>query len=152
MKGKKNTPKKVRLGLQIAVFALVLGIALSKWLSELGIVIPFLPDASLHAVCPFGGVVTTYQFLTAGTFIQKIHSSSFILMLLGFVAALFFGAIFCSHFCPFGSFQEWLGKLGRKLFPKRYNKLVPPRLDSVLRISGMSFCSSSFTRRPQRRP
>ncbi len=130
---KKKTSEKLRLVLQIAVFALVLLIALSKWLSELGIVIPLLPDASLHAVCPFGGVVTIYEFITNGTFIQKIHSSSFILMLLGMLTALFFGPIFCSHFCPFGSFQEWLGKLGKKLFPKRYNKLVPKKLDSVLR-------------------
>ena len=114
----KKKPHWLRLTLQIAVFLLVLLIVVSKELPALGLALPLLPDASLHAICPFGGVVTVYDFITAGTFIQKIHSSSFILMLLGLLTALFFGPIFCSHFCPFGSFQEWLGKLGKKLFPK----------------------------------
>jgi polyferredoxin len=108
-------------------------IAVGIWLRELGIALPLIPEASLHAVCPFGGVVTVYEFVTSGSFIQKIHSASFILMGLGFVVALLFGSIFCGYICPFGSFQEWLGKLGRKLFPKKYNRIVPGKLDRVLR-------------------
>lgn len=103
---------------QISVFVIVLLIAISKWLAEKGISIPFLPDASLHAVCPFGGVETIYEFVTTGTFIQKIHNSSFILMILGLIVAVLFGTIFCGYICPFGTFQEWIGKLGKKLFPK----------------------------------
>jgi len=37
-------------------------------------------DASQHALCPFGGVVTIDQYATVGTFVQKIHESSFVLM------------------------------------------------------------------------
>lgn len=133
---KKNQKSKavvVRLIVQISVFSLVALIAVSKWLAEKGISIPLLPEASLHAICPFGGVATLYEFVTAGTFIQKIHSSSFILMILGLIAAILFGTIFCGYICPFGSFQEWIGKLGRKLFPKRYNRVIPKKLDRVLR-------------------
>lgn len=133
MKQKKNTASIVRLVVQILLFSLVSLIAVSKWLAEKGITIPFLPDASLHAVCPFGGVATVYQFATTGGFIQKIHSSSFILMILGFIAAILFGTIFCGYLCPFGSIQEWIGKLGRKLFPKKFNRMVPVKLDRVLR-------------------
>ena len=104
-----------------------------KWLGDLGFAIVSLPEASLHAICPFGGVVTIYEFITAGDFIQKIHNSSFILMILGVIAAILFGAVFCGYFCPFGSYQEWIGKIGRKIFPKKYNRFVPRRLDAVLR-------------------
>jgi polyferredoxin len=123
----------VRQIVQISVFSLVALIALSKWLAEKGISIPFLPDASLHAICPFGGVETLYTFVTAGSFVQKIHNSSFILMILGLIAAILFGTIFCGYICPFGTFQEWIGKLGKKIFPKRYNRIVPEKVDRVLR-------------------
>ncbi|MGE4352925.1 MAG: 4Fe-4S binding protein [Oscillospiraceae bacterium] len=131
MKKKKATI--VRHIVQISVFALVFLIAISKWLAEEGIAIPFIPEISLHAICPFGGVVTIYEFVTTGGFIQKIHSAAFILMFLGFAAALLFGAIFCGYICPFGTFQEWIGKVGKKLFPKRYNRIVPQKIDRVLR-------------------
>ncbi len=133
MKSKRNGAQTVRTIVQISVFALVLLIVLGKTLAESGIALPFAPDVSLHAICPFGGVATLYTFATTGTFIQKIHSSSFILMGLGVVVALLFGTIFCGYVCPFGSFQEWIGKIGKKLFPKKYNRFVPKNLDRVLR-------------------
>ena len=132
MKNKKNATI-FRLIVQISIFSLVFLIAASKWLAERGVLIPFLPNASLHAVCPFGGVVTIYEFISAGTFIQKIHNSSFILMVLGLIAALLFGTIFCGYICPFGSFQEWIGRLGRKLFPKKFNRIIPIKIDQILR-------------------
>jgi len=130
---KNNTARRVRLAVQIGIFSLVFTISISKWLSESRIAVPFLPDASLHAVCPFGGVVTIYQFIATGGFVQKIHSSAFILMLLGLLAAVLFGAIFCGYLCPFGAFQEWIGKLGKRLFPKKFNRVVPVSLDRILR-------------------
>jgi len=133
VKQKHKRAGVVRLIVQLTVFILVFLIAVSKYLAEKGISIPLLPDASLHAVCPFGGVATIYEFITTGTFIQKIHNSSFILMVLGLIVAVLFGTIFCGYICPFGSFQEWIGKLGRKLFPKKYNRMVPSKIDRILR-------------------
>lgn len=133
MENKKKKSGAIRLIVQIFVFGLVLFIAVSKYLADNGILIPLASDASLHAICPFGGVATVYEFAATGDFIQKIHSSSFILMILAFITAILFGAIFCGYICPFGSFQEWIGKLGRKLFTKRYNRFVPRKLDRVLR-------------------
>jgi len=133
VKGKKKTAKALRSIVQISIFIIVFLIAISKWHAGKGISIPFLSNASLHAVCPFGGVVTIYDFVTTGTFIQKIHNSSFILMILGLIIAVLFGTIFCGYICPFGSFQEWIGKIGRKLFPKKYNQIVPTKIDRVLR-------------------
>ena len=133
MPTKKTNAGRLRLLSQIGFFLLIAGIAGGKQLTERGITAGFLPDVSLHAICPFGGVETIYQYVTAGTFIQKIHSASFILMLLVLLTALLFGPLFCGYICPFGSFQEWLGKLGRKLSPKRYNRWVPRKVDRLLR-------------------
>ena len=124
----------VRRKIQIAVFVLVSLLALSKTLAELGVVIPFLPEVSLHAICPFGGVVTVYEFFATGAFLPKLHSAAFILMALGLVVAVFFGPLFCGYVCPLGSYQEWIGRLGRKLFPRRYGKLIPEKADRVLRF------------------
>jgi len=132
MQSKIKWGYKIRLGVQIGIFVLVEFLALTKWLKESDVVIAWLPEISLHAVCPFGGVVTAYSFFSTGDFLPKLHSAAFILMALGMVVALFFGPLFCGYACPLGSFQEWLGKLGRKLFPKRYGKLIPPKLDKAL--------------------
>ncbi|MEW6662472.1 MAG: 4Fe-4S binding protein [Bacillota bacterium] len=123
-----------RLAIQVFFFALIALIAVNHGLAESSAAIPILSTASLHAVCPFGGVVSIYQYLTVGTYTKKIHESSFILMYIVMILTIGFGAVFCGWVCPFGSFQEWLGKLGRKLFPKSYNNLVPQGLDKFLRV------------------
>ena len=133
MKAAKNKASLVRTITQVSVFILVFLISISKWIGEQGFKIPFLSDASLHAICPFGGVATIYEFAASGNFIQKIHSSAFILMILGMIVAILFGALFCGYICPFGTYQEWIGKIGRKLFSKKYNHFVPKKLDNLLR-------------------
>lgn len=134
---KKFTRKRIwiRSLVQFFFFALIALISINHTLVESGGGIPLLSSASLHALCPFGGVVTIYQYAAAGTFVQKIHESSFILMIIGFFLAVLFGPVFCGWVCPLGTFQEWLGKLGRKLFKKRYNQFVPQKLDRVLRYT-----------------
>lgn len=124
----------LRTIVQIFFFSLIAFISINHTLVESGKGIPFLSSASLHALCPFGGVVTIYQFATVGTFVQKIHASSFILMIIGFLLAVLFGPVFCGWVCPFGSIQEWFGGIGRKLFKKRrYNHFIPARVDKYLR-------------------
>lgn len=132
MQKKLGKASKVRQWVQVGAFVLVEALAIIKWMKESGIVIPFLPEISLHAVCPFGGVVTIYEFFTTGALLPKLHSAAVILMLLGLFVALFFGPLFCGYICPLGSVQEWIGKLGRKLFPKRFGKLIPPSVDKAL--------------------
>lgn len=132
-KAKKKKPGLLRRVIQISLFALIAVIAINNGLEATGQSIPWIGEASLHAVCPFGGVVSVYQVLTDGTFTKKIHESSFILMGLVFVLAVAFGPVFCGWICPMGSIQEWFGRLGRKLFKKRYNTFVPPSVDQWLR-------------------
>jgi len=123
----------IRKVVQWAFFALVALIAVNHSLVEAGSGIPLLASASLHALCPFGGVVTIYQFVTVGTFVQKIHESSFVLMVIGFLLAILFGPVFCGWICPLGTIQEAVSRFGRKFFRRRFNHFVPARLDKALR-------------------
>ena len=132
---KKKTDKKIRLRLMIQIFffALISLISVNHALEESGRAIPLLSAASLHALCPFGGVVTLQQFVTTGNFIQKIHESSIVLMIISVFLAILFGPVFCGWICPLGSVQEWFSKLGRKLFKKKFNNFVPLKYDRYLR-------------------
>jgi len=128
-----DQPIWVRRALQIFFFVLIALIAANHHLEETGRASPLLSSASLHAVCAFGGVVSLYQFFAVGTFVQKIHQSSFVLMILVFLLAVLFGPVFCGWVCPLGTIQEWFGKLGKKIFKKRYNHFIPYGLDRYLR-------------------
>jgi len=131
--GRRKRKISIRTFVQIFFFALIALIAVNHSLEKQGVEIAFLSSASLHAVCPFGGVVSIYQYVTAGTYVKHIHESAFILMYIVFALALLVGPAFCGWACPLGSFQEWLGKPGKKIFKKRFNKFVLPKLDSYLR-------------------
>lgn len=133
VKKKRKHKPAYRSIVQIFFFALVALISLTHVFEEAGITIPFIPEASLHAICPFGGVVSIYKFLTVGTFVQKIHDSAFILMFIAFFLAIAFGPVICGWVCPFGTFQEWIAKIGRKLFGRKYNHFIPEKADKYLR-------------------
>jgi len=128
----KRKPR-LRTIIQIVFFVLIALIAVNHTLIETGGGIPLISNASVHAVCPFGGVVSLYQLTTTGTFIKKIHESSLVLMLIVFASALIMGPLFCGWICPFGTFQEWIGKVGKKLFGKKYNRFIPYKFDKYLR-------------------
>ena len=130
---KRRKNNWIRGWVQLFFFMLIALISINHTLAESGKGISFLSSASLHALCPFGGVVSLYQFITTGTFVQKVHQSSLILMIIGIVLALLAGPVFCGWVCPLGTFQEWIAKIGKKLFKKRYNHFVPAKVDNVLR-------------------
>ncbi len=134
MKKKSSKEIRVRSVIQIIFFVLIGIIAINHNLEESGKAIPLLSSASLHALCPFGGVVTLHQFITTGTFVQKINQSSIVLMTIAFVLAILFGPVICGWVCPLGSIQEWFGKLGKKTFKTRFNNIVPARYDKYLRF------------------
>jgi polyferredoxin len=80
-------------------------------------------------------VETLYTFIASGLFVQKIHQSALVLMSISLILAILFGPVFCGWVCPLGTVQEWVGKLGRKFFKRRYNHFVPPNLDNILRYA-----------------
>ena len=126
---KVNTFRKVT---QIFFFVLIGLIAVNHGLEELGKSIPWIPSVSLHAICPFGGVETFISFISLGVIVKKIHSSALVLMTIIFILSLAFGAVFCGWVCPLGSIQEWFGKIGKKLFGAKYNRIIPKKLDKIL--------------------
>ena len=123
----------LRRVVQIFFLLLITLIAVNHTLEERGIEIPLVGSASLHAVCPFGGVVSIYQYAAAGTFTKKIHESSFILMIIVFALALAFGPVFCGWICPMGTVQEFISRIGRRIFGKRHNSFIPRAADRYLR-------------------
>ena len=128
-----NTNERWRRPVQIAFLLLIALIAVNHTLAESGRAIPFVPEASLHAVCPFGGVVTLYQLVAEGSFVQKIHESSLVLGIAVLAAAILLGPAFCGWICPFGTVQEYVARLGRKVLGRRYGRIIPKRLDGVLK-------------------
>lgn len=86
---------------------------------------------SVEAYCPFGGLESLYQFLTTGGFIRRIEPSAMILFAALLILTLVASRGFCGWICPFGSVQEWLGLLGRKIFRMRFNP--GGKLDSAMR-------------------
>jgi polyferredoxin len=116
-------------------FGLVAAIAINHTLAESGAGIDLLSSASLHALCPFGGIETLYTFLSSGVLVKKIHDSSLILMGIGVFAAILFGPAFCGWICPLGTIQEFVSGFGRKIFRRRFNHFVPIQLDRVLRYA-----------------
>jgi len=131
----KKFAKIIKLTSQIIFFTIVLLTSIVHGLSEIGktINISLIKNASLHSICPFGGVVSVYKYFTEGSFVQKIHQSSFVLLILALILSLLFGTVFCGFICPFGSIQEWIGKIGKKIFKTKYNRFVPLKFDKYLR-------------------
>ncbi len=125
--------KNIRLIVQIFFFVFILLIVANHQLDEVGVSIPLVPSLSLHAICPFGGVETAYSLLTAGLYIPKLHQSTVILFGIVLITSILFGPMLCSYVCPLGSIQEWLGKLGKKIFGSKYNRFIPKKADKLLR-------------------
>lgn len=132
LKRKRN--KFFRHAVQLIFFLTILLITINHQLVEKGSKLPFISSASQHSICPFGGVVSIYTFVTEGNFVQKIHESSFVILAIVLFSAVLFGPVFCGWICPLGTIQEWFGKIGKKIFKKRYNKFIPYKYDKYLRF------------------
>ena len=126
---------KARLISQIFFFLLVGLIAFNHYLSEIGSSLPIIGSSSLHSICPYGGVETLISWMSFGVLIPKIHPSSMVILIIILFLALIAGPVVCSYICPLGSIQEWFGRIGRKIFGKRYNNFIPKKLDDVLRYT-----------------
>jgi len=118
---------------QLIFFLTVALISLNHFLADIGKVLPYIGDMSLHAICPFGAVEGFLALFQYDILISKIHESSFVLFILIAILSVIFGPVVCSYICPLGSIQEWLGKVGRKIFKKKYNSFMPKKLDKYLR-------------------
>ncbi len=125
----------IRKVVQWFFFAFIALISINHTLVESGSGIPFLASASLHALCPFGGVETLYTFLASGVLVKKVHDASLVLMGIGIFLAVLFGPAFCGWICPLGTIQEFVSGFGKKYLRRRFNHFVPFKLDQVLRYA-----------------
>lgn len=132
---RKVTRRRIwlRAPVQFFFFALVALIAANHSLAESGQAIPWLANASIHAICPFGGVETLYRLVTEGRHVQKVHDAALVLLAITLALSVLAGPVLCGWICPLGTLQEWVGKLGKHLFKKRYNNLIPYQVDRWLR-------------------
>jgi polyferredoxin len=131
MKKKSNW---YRHTVQILFFVTISLFALNHVLGfEGSSLLPFLPSVSLHALCPFGGVESAISFITAGTLVHKITETTMILSAFVLVMTLILGPVFCGFVCPLGTLQEFIGKIGRKIFGKKYNTFVPKNWHTALK-------------------
>ena len=91
------------------------------------------PDgsASIHALCPYGGLESLYAIFTAGSMIDKIYAGTFVLFAVTLVLAVVFRRAFCGWICPFGGMQEFLGRLGKKIMGRQL--VMPVKADKALR-------------------
>lgn len=88
--------------------------------------------ASIDALCPFGGVETLYRFIASGgQFIPKTHLSNLVLLGALAVGVIISGGAFCGWVCPFGSLQDLLTSIRKRLHIHEIE--APKKLDTVLR-------------------
>lgn len=74
----------------------------------------FVPSA--EAYCPLGGIETLYRFLsTGGKTIPHTHLSNLVVLIALLATVLIAKTAFCGWICPFGTIQEWLRNMGKKL-------------------------------------
>lgn len=86
---------------------------------------------SIHALCPFGGLESLYQVFSTGSFVSKILAGTMILFVITLVVAILFRRSFCGLICPFGAIQEFFGKVGQKIFKRKF--IIPSIIDKPLR-------------------
>jgi len=72
-------------------------------------------SATVDALCPFGGFETLYTYLTAGKLVPRVMQSSLVLAAGILLTVFIFRRGFCGYLCPFGTLQELIGRLKKKL-------------------------------------
>ncbi len=86
--------------------------------------------APIDSYCPFGGVETLFSYVSTGQFLQKTNLSNFIILAATIITVIIAGGSFCGWICPFGAIQEWMAKIGKKVFGKQL--VVPQHLHKPL--------------------
>jgi ferredoxin len=122
----------IRRSIQITFFLFVFMVVFSHFVDKRGIDIPWPTVGNFHAICPFGAVETAGRLILEGNFIPKIHESNLWTFFGVALSTLIFGSFFCGWLCPLGSVLEWIGGMGKKLFKKRYNRLISEKVDHAL--------------------
>jgi ferredoxin len=86
---------------------------------------------SVDALCPFGGLEAIYKFLVSGEFLKRTNLSNFVLLGGTIALVIIVGRFFCGWICMLGFLQELFGKLGQKIFKRKFS--MPSGIDKYLR-------------------
>ncbi len=113
MKAQKRS-KNVRLLVLVAILLFSTSLGITHQFSK-----GWLPPG-VDAFCPFGGVESAFSLFLTGKLLNRIAWSSFILLLATLIVVFIFRRSFCGNICPLGTLQELFGKLGNKIFRKRF--------------------------------
>jgi len=122
----------IRRVVQISFYLFVLMIVLSHVFERQGWNLPWPVLRNFHAICPFGAVETAGRLILDGSFIPKTHASNLWIFYGVVLVTITIGAAFCAYLCPLGSIQEWIGRLGKRLFKKKYNRIAGTKMDRIL--------------------
>ena len=122
----KHRPFPFRTAVQLLMLLLIIGgaslrnlaVSTPPWMLE------------LQGFCPFGALQTLAGSLQDPGLLFQPHRSHLWVLSGVLLITLLFGTVFCGYLCPLGSVQEWLGVLGKKLFPRNFNRAVPPVFDT----------------------
>ena len=112
---------------QLGFFAFIAYVATAHQLAPAGIDRP----PSVEAFCPFGGLESLITFATTGEMLQRTFTSTLVVFAALVGLTLVAGPAFCGWICPFGAIQEWLQRLDRAIFKRRY--VLPRPVDRPLR-------------------
>lgn len=123
----------IRIIVQIFFFIIIFSLVVINFLIENNL-LSGTPLKDLHGICPMGGVATMGRLLFEGAYIAKTSLANIFSLCALIITTMLLGPVFCGWLCPLGSIQEWVGKLGQRLFKKSYNNLIPPRLDRWLSL------------------
>ena len=122
--------QQIRTIIQVLMALFVLSMVAARYAEQTGIAFPAgWPD--LQGICPIGMVETMTRLVQGEAFAAPGRAN--VWMLFGALGvAVFFGALFCGWICPLGAVQDWIGRLGRRIFGKRFNRFVPRTADRAL--------------------
>jgi NapH/MauN family ferredoxin-type protein len=125
-RSRRNWTRILRQVSQLAFLVFILAASLRHSLFEANAV-----TASIDALCPLGGLETLWQAIVTGGTIPKTHASNLVLGLGLLLGAILGGAAFCGWICPFGTLQDGLTSLRKKLHISELH--VPAKMDRWLR-------------------
>jgi len=125
-RNRRNWPVLIRRITQAAFFIYILAAAIRHNVGG-----EALQTASIDALCPFGGLETLWRMIVEGRYIPKTHPSNIVLGIGLLVGTVLAGGAFCGWICPFGTLQDILSGLRKRI---RLPELkIPVSLDRWLR-------------------
>jgi polyferredoxin len=86
--------------------------------------------AGVEGWLPIAGMMNLKYFLATGR-VPALHPAAMFLLVTFLAMAFLFRKAFCSWLCPVGTFSEYLGKLGKKVFGRNFH--LPRWIDVPLR-------------------